>query len=82
MAHIAIRVLNLYIDSDILYINADVSASPGLPATNFAVQVSPSALAATINAAVKDAAIARVEAEGYTVGVLDKKNIFGGAVGL
>lgn len=43
---------------------------------------SPGALAATVNAAIKDAAIAVAVAAGFTVGVLDKKTLLGGAIGL
>jgi hypothetical protein len=48
----------------------------------WSVEVDPGDLAATINAAVKDAAIAAAEVRGYTVGALDKKTLIGGAVGL
>lgn len=39
-------------------------------------------LASTVNAAIKDAAIAAAAVAGYTVGALDKKTLLGGAVGL
>jgi hypothetical protein len=47
------------------------------------VYVSFTALAASINDAIKTAAIEVVEAETeFTVGVLDKKTLYSGAVGL
>ncbi len=45
-------------------------------------EVAFNAVAATITAAIKDAAIAAAVAESYTVGALDKKTLFGGAAGL
>ena len=44
--------------------------------------VSTSALAATVNAEIKEAAIAAADVAGCTVGALDKKTVLGGAVGL
>lgn len=41
-----------------------------------------SALSATVNAAIKSAAIAQMSENEHTVGGLDKKTIFGAAVGL
>lgn len=53
------------------------------PDVEWYANVSPSALAATINAAIKDAAIAAaLDQQDITVGALDKKTIIGGAVGL
>jgi len=50
---------------------------------NWSVAVSFNALAATVNAAIKDKAIEVVESETeFTVGLLDKKNLYSGAVGL
>jgi hypothetical protein len=48
----------------------------------WSVDVDPGDLAATINDACKDAAIAAAEAREYTIGALDKKTLIGGAVGL
>lgn len=53
------------------------------PSVSFYATFAPTALAATINEAIKDAAITAAEAEGYgPVGLLDKKSVLGGAVGL
>jgi len=49
---------------------------------NWNVQVAPGALAATVNTAIRDAAITAVGDAGYTVGALDKKTLIGAAVGL
>ena len=48
----------------------------------FDVNISMSALAANINTAIKDAAVAGLATVDITVGVFDKKTLFGGAVGL
>lgn len=48
----------------------------------WSTEVNPSQLATAINEAIKDAAIAAAEAAEYTVGVLDKKTVFRGAMGL
>lgn len=48
----------------------------------WSVSVAWDALEATINTAIKDAAIAAAAAAGFTVGALDKKTLYGGAVGL
>lgn len=52
------------------------------PSVNWSAQVSPSALASAVNTAIKNAAIAAAEAAGFSVGLLDKKNVLGGATGL
>lgn len=52
------------------------------PEIEWATDVAPGALAATINAAIKAAAIDAADLRGYTVGLLDKKTLLGGAVGL
>lgn len=44
--------------------------------------VQMTALAATINESIKDAAIAAAQDAGHTIGTLDKKTIYGGGVGL
>jgi hypothetical protein len=46
------------------------------------VDVAFSALAATINDAIRDAAIAAAVVASHSVGGLDKKTIYAGAVGL
>lgn len=48
----------------------------------FSAQVDPTALATTINAAIVAAGVAEAAVAGYTVGILDKKTIIGGALGL
>lgn len=68
--------------------NVSLSGSAHLPDSNFAnwtVTFSMGALAATINEAIRDAAVAAINAaygEGTTGGVLDKVTLFGGAVEL
>ncbi len=58
--------------------------SPSADSVPWSVQFDPTQLAATINEAIKDAAIAAAEAEPYNfdVGLLDKKTLIGGAIGL
>lgn len=46
------------------------------------IDVPATALALTVNAACKDAGIAVCAANGFTIGLLDKKTIIGSAVGL
>jgi len=48
----------------------------------WSVQFAPTTLAATINAAIRDSAIAAAEAEDFEIGLLDKKTLIGGAIGL
>ena len=45
-------------------------------------QVAVGALAATMNTAIKNAAVTAAGDAGHTVGALDKKNVLGGATGL
>lgn len=52
------------------------------PTIEWLTSVDPGALAATVNAAIKDAAIAAAADAGFTVGALDKKTLLAGAVGL
>lgn len=52
------------------------------PDISWSVNVDASELAATVNGAIRDAAIAAAEAAEYTVGPTDKKTIMAGAVGL
>ena len=56
--------------------------TPADESIGWSVDVAPGALAAAMNSAIKDAAIAAAELAGYTVGALDKKTLLGGAVGL
>jgi len=44
--------------------------------------ISPGSLATTVNAAIKDAAIASATDANFIIGALDKKTLIGGAVGL
>lgn len=59
--------------SDMVYTDAPVS---------WYTTTGYSALASTINSTVKNAAIAQASLDGWTVGLLDKKTLIGGAVGL
>ena len=51
-------------------------------AVSFTATEAASALAATWNETIKDAAIAAAAGAGVTVGPLDKKTLLGGGVGL
>lgn len=46
------------------------------------VEVPYDALSANVNDAIKDAAISQAELLEYTIGALDKKTLYGAAVGL
>ena len=81
MAHIAIRVLNIQIEKDTLFILSEVSVGPTSEALVFTTPVGPSGSVVDINTAIIASAIARAEAAGFTVGLLDKKVIYGGPVG-
>ena len=48
----------------------------------WSIQIDPGALAASINDAIKDAAIVAADDRGFVVGALDKKTLLAGAVGL
>ena len=49
---------------------------------SWSATVDPGALAATVNQAFKDAAVAAAGDAGFTVGLGDKKTLIGAAVGL
>lgn len=87
MADLAIIVLGVANASDFASFEVDGNAIVGNGVTGTFLTwttppVSYNALAATINAAIKDAAITAAAAAGFSVGALDKKTLFGGAVGL
>jgi hypothetical protein len=63
-------------------LNIVAFASPDSGTLTFNVDVAFNALATTVNDAIKDAGIAAADDAGYTVGALDKKTLFGGALGL
>lgn len=52
------------------------------PNIDWNVDVPHDALSSAINTAIRDAAISQAELLEYTIGGLDKKTVFGGAVGL
>lgn len=52
------------------------------PSINWSCEIAPTALAATVNNTILGAAVDAADIAGYTVGMLDKKTIIGGAVGL
>lgn len=88
MAHIVINVLRLdpcQTDTDYVNIggNARVNGM-GVEDANidWNVDVPCNAAAATINEAIRDAAITQAELLEYEIGVLDKKTLVGAAVGL
>lgn len=70
---------NLYVTGKCRYAGQSVSAGD----IDWATSVPINALAATINAALVDAAVQAVfDMDAVTIGILDKKTIIGGAVGL
>lgn len=83
MAHIAILVESLQRNGTTLNINgcAFVSVS-GSPSISWGATVSFTSLSATMNEAIRDAAIAAAESAGYSVGPLDNKTVFSGAMGV
>jgi hypothetical protein len=84
MAHIAIHVTDVdprTAEGDLTIAGVAFLSTDG-GQVNWAAYVAYTALAATINGACMDAAIAAAQAAGYTVGALDKKTIWGGAIGL
>lgn len=84
MAHIAIYVGSLAL-VNATTLKADgiavVSVADSDPIT-FQVEYAFSALAVTINNAIRDAAITAAEAAGHTIGALDKKTLYAGAIGV
>lgn len=64
------------------YFCAGTQAATGSGGGSWSAVVPIDALASTINAAIKDAAIAAAAGYEITVGAQDKKTIIGGAVGL
>ena len=87
MAHIVMFISNIGADdtgSGVLYggysrLSTMTSADASI---NFWVNQDANELAATVNAAIKTAAIDAATAAGYTVGALDKRTLIGAAVGL
>jgi len=79
-------ILIFYQDRNIvegeIVLSGTAYASPDSGSIPWETTVSRGDLAATINAAMKTAAIAAADVAGYTVGALDKKTLLGGAVGL
>lgn len=87
MAHIVISVWGIEptaSNDDIRYYgSARLSGMDGDdPAISWSVDVAPSELAAAVNIAIRDAAIAAAEAASYTVGPTDQKTLIAGAVAL
>lgn len=84
MAHIAIFVGSIGNgENGTLFISGEARLSDGGDAVPWDLTVAHNALAATINTAIKDAAIAAADLAGHeAVGALDKKTLYAGAVGL
>ncbi len=68
--------------SSSVFITFKAFAQPDSGALSGVAEVAWNALAAEVNAAIKDAAVQAAANAGYTVGALDKKTLIGGAVGL
>ncbi|MGH9966240.1 MAG: hypothetical protein ACREBG_00185 [Pyrinomonadaceae bacterium] len=83
MADMALILTNLDPNgSGQLRLNGEGRASTDGGTFYWQVDVNYDALAATINSAIKDAAISAAQAAGYTVGAFDKKTLYSAAVGL
>lgn len=83
MAHIAIFVGSIGAgENGTLFMSGDARLSTDGGTVSWSTEVAYNALASTIDDAIKSAAIAAAEAANYTVGALDKKLLFAGAVGL
>lgn len=87
MAHICIYITRIETPADSDYVNVGgYCRLSGMAAENsnidWNVDIPCNALAANANAAIRDAAITQAELQEYTVGALDKKTLYGGAVGL
>ncbi len=83
MSHIAIYIDQIRTESGNLRLDGHaVLSDVGSPDISWNTAISFTALSSTINAAVRDAAVDAAAVAGYTVGVLDKKTLFTGAVGL
>jgi hypothetical protein len=83
MAHIAIFVTWMDYDSGNLAINGEVRWSGGATSASWSTSVAFDAASASINSAIKNAAITAAEAAGSgTVGALDSKTLYAGAMGL
>ena len=87
MADIAIYIISIGGCDDSDYVNVGGYArctgmSAELGNIVWDVNIPLNSLASTANTAIKNAAIAAAEALEYTIGALDKKTLYGGAVGL
>lgn len=78
---IVVRTVERGIGSQLKIIGNAVERSTGYW-IEWVAEVGYDALAATMNTAIKDAVVAEFANVGITVGALDKKTLFGGAVSL
>jgi hypothetical protein len=88
MAHIVINVISLSPmgeDNNDIWVGGEIRTSDMDAADlnlTFQVKIDPSSLATVQTAAIKAAAITVAEDAGHTIGLLDKKTLYGGGVGL
>ena len=82
MPDIAIFVSSVSRSGTDLYVNGIAHTSDTDDTFGWGVSVAFDALAATINAAIRDAAVTVAGAAGHTVGALDQKRLFGGVMGI
>lgn len=82
MAHIAIFVSAIATDGTNLELQGEARVSPGSDFIGWTTTVPWTTGSAGVNTAIKDAAIAAAEAAGHTIGLLDNKTLFAGAMGL
>lgn len=83
MSHIAIYIDQIRTESGNLRLDGHAVLNDAESSQiSWNTAISFTALSSTINAAVRDAAVDAAAVAGYTVGALDKKTLFTGAVGL
>jgi len=82
MAHMAVFISSMNYSGGNLHIDAQVVNSDTSDTYSCSADVAFNATAATINDALKDAAITELGTHSISVGALDKKTIYAGAMGL
>lgn len=86
MSHISVFVGGMACfegDLDLVTVSGEARVDGVNGVASWSVEVPFSALATTINDAIKDSAIAAAEAQlSVSIGALDKKTLYAGAVGL
>ena len=83
MSHIAIYTTDVTLSGASLRLGGYALVdTAGSSSVKWNTTVALSALSATMNAAIRDAAVAAAAVAGYTVGALDNKTIISGAMGV